>query len=593
MQIFHFTYYVVGHFHYGAPFNYLICWIGKILVELTHLPNMEFYYKAISSPIWGQLRGENSILIKEIERDNELLYNEYDGFEVPGSSLLLVMVSLFYVMMRSQSQSTSQASGRCLYILKDLNVHGRPNKNSGLSEDRKIMGQRRFHSSTRFSKETDTKGIRKAAYDKVRRNPNTKGTNNTTLDGINKDWFNKTSSDIRTGRFSFKPARRLDIPKPKVLEAMRMILEAIFEPTFHHTSHGFRPKRSCHSALNDIKMKFGSSHWFIEGDISKCFDTIDHKRAGYISFDKIFHNTKVGAPQGSDKWIDDYTTSFNKGERRRANPEYTKIIRRKVSKLEQVKRIVAIYKSKINSLMGNDEKTRITHSKEPVRFLGTDVKITPFDKYQRRYVTKLGKRKLVSFKPRPQLLAPISYLCNKLVEKKYAKISKGSIVPTRNARMYYILKYSCALTICSKMKLNTLRKTFKKYGPDLTVETKDKKKISFPKYDEFKSKHILKLNYNYDPASIIDLFSKKTYRTITMTNAICSICGSNEQVEMHHINKISNISPSNKDNYTKSLMIRLNRRQIPVCLPCHIKIHKEPYDAKVSRTVRERLSGSL
>ncbi|KAJ3214147.1 hypothetical protein HK099_007005 [Clydaea vesicula] len=395
-----------------------------------------------------------------------------------------------------------------------------------------------------------------AAYDKVRINPNTKGTNNTTLDGINKDWFEKTTSDIRTGRFSFKLARRLDIPKPK---------EAIFEPTFHPASHGFRPKRSCHSALNDIKMKFGSSHWFIEGDISKCFDTINHKRAGYINFDKVFHNTEVGAPQGSvispiisnivlnelDKWIEEYTISFNKGERRRANPEYTKLIRGKVSKFEQ------------------------------------------------------GERKLVSLKPRPQLLAPISHLCNKLVENKYAKISKGSVVPTRNgklihlnehmiiqhftailrgiinyytftsnftrfkARMYYILKYSCALTLCTKMKLGTLRKTFKKYGPDLTVEIKDKKKISFPKYDEFKSKNILKLSYNYDPVSIIDLFSKKTYRTESMTNAVCSICGSKERVEMHHINKISNISPSSKGNYTKSLMIRLNRRQIPVCNPCH------------------------
>jgi len=130
-----------------------------------------------------------------------------------------------------------------------------------------------------------------AAYDNVRRNPNTKGVNNTTLDGIKKDWFEKTRSDIITGRFKFQPARRVDIAKPNggtrplgivsprdkvVLDAMRMILEAIFEPTFHPSSHGFRPKRSCHSALNDVKMKFGSSHWFIEGDISKCFDTIDH-----------------------------------------------------------------------------------------------------------------------------------------------------------------------------------------------------------------------------------------------------------------------------------------------------------------------------
>lgn len=58
---------------------------------------------------------------------------------------------------------------------------------------------------------------------------------------------------------------------------MRLILEAIFEPTFLETSHGFRPGRSCHTALNDLKMRFGNVHFVIEGDISKCFDNIDHK----------------------------------------------------------------------------------------------------------------------------------------------------------------------------------------------------------------------------------------------------------------------------------------------------------------------------
>lgn len=128
--------------------------------------------------------------------------------------------------------------------------------------------------------------VLKAAYDKVKRNLNTKGPDNTTLDGIDYNWFSKTASDIRTGRLKFKPARRLDIPKPKGgtrplgiiaprdkinLESMRMILEAIFEPSFLETSHGFRPGKSCHSALNFIKIKFHTSHWFIEGDISKMF----------------------------------------------------------------------------------------------------------------------------------------------------------------------------------------------------------------------------------------------------------------------------------------------------------------------------------
>jgi len=58
---------------------------------------------------------------------------------------------------------------------------------------------------------------------------------------------------------------------------MRMILEAIFEPTFAESSHGFRPKRSCHTALKWLRYRFSEVNWFIEGDISKCFDSFDHK----------------------------------------------------------------------------------------------------------------------------------------------------------------------------------------------------------------------------------------------------------------------------------------------------------------------------
>lgn len=48
------------------------------------------------------------------------------------------------------------------------------------------------------------------------------------------------------------------------------------------------------------------------------------------------------------------------------------------------------------------------------------------------------------------------------------------------ARVHFSLKYSCTLTIASKMKLITMRRVFKKYGKDLTIQG-EKKSISFPK----------------------------------------------------------------------------------------------------------------
>ena len=55
-----------------------------------------------------------------------------------------------------------------------------------------------------------------------------------------------------------------------------MYLEAIYEPIFSDRSHGFRPNRSCHTALTQISKGFNGTKWFIEGDIKGCFDNIDH-----------------------------------------------------------------------------------------------------------------------------------------------------------------------------------------------------------------------------------------------------------------------------------------------------------------------------
>ena len=60
-------------------------------------------------------------------------------------------------------------------------------------------------------------------------------------------------------------------------EAIRMVLESIYDPEFPDTSH-FRSGRGCHSALRRIKEEWGTSRWFLEFDIRKCFHTIDRHR---------------------------------------------------------------------------------------------------------------------------------------------------------------------------------------------------------------------------------------------------------------------------------------------------------------------------
>jgi len=130
------------------------------------------------------------------------------------------------------------------------------------------------------------------AYELVSGNKgsNTKGIDSETLDSHSKDTIYNVSKSLKDHSFKFKPIRQVEIAKPnggtrklgipsprdKVIQkVMTMALEEIYEPKFLDSSHGFRPKRGTHSALKSAT-SWNGTKWFVEGDISKCFDTLDH-----------------------------------------------------------------------------------------------------------------------------------------------------------------------------------------------------------------------------------------------------------------------------------------------------------------------------
>nr|YP_009940648.1 maturase-related protein [Passiflora edulis]QNZ92489.1 maturase-related protein [Passiflora edulis] len=95
-------------------------------------------------------------------------------------------------------------------------------------------------------------------------------------------------------------------------EAIRMVLESIYDPEFPDTSH-FRSGRGCHSVLRRIKEEWGTSRWFLEFDIRNCFHTIDRHRLisifkEEIDDPKFFYSMKkvfsagrlVGGEKGPD-----------------------------------------------------------------------------------------------------------------------------------------------------------------------------------------------------------------------------------------------------------------------------------------------------
>jgi len=62
-----------------------------------------------------------------------------------------------------------------------------------------------------------------------------------------------------------------------VAEVVRLLLEAHYDVQSSDHSHGFRPGRGCHTALSEVVNVWKGTHWFIEGDISDCFGSLDHE----------------------------------------------------------------------------------------------------------------------------------------------------------------------------------------------------------------------------------------------------------------------------------------------------------------------------
>jgi RNA-directed DNA polymerase len=169
------------------------------------------------------------------------------------------------------------------------------------------------------------------AYRIAKRNGGAAGTDEQSFSDIEAqglaDFLRGVREDLITGRYKPMPNRRVDIPKGngkvRVLQipcirdrvvqgALKLILEAIFEADFRSNSYGFRPKRSPHRALAEVRrsvMRLMST--VIDVDLSRYFDTIRHsilldKIAKRIQDPQVMHLVKqiikvggpVGVPQG-------------------------------------------------------------------------------------------------------------------------------------------------------------------------------------------------------------------------------------------------------------------------------------------------------
>src|SRR5919109_1182493 len=143
------------------------------------------------------------------------------------------------------------------------------------------------------------------AYAKLAKNRGamTPGVTAETVDGMCLAKIQAIIARLRYERYRWTPVRRIYIAKKQsakkrplglptwsdklLQEVIRLILDAYYEPQFSGHSHGFRPHRGCHTALTEITRKWQGTIWFVEGDIARCFDTLDHEVLLSILGEKI------------------------------------------------------------------------------------------------------------------------------------------------------------------------------------------------------------------------------------------------------------------------------------------------------------------
>src|SRR6478735_1806723 len=222
------------------------------------------------------------------------------------------------------------------------------------------------------------------AYDNLSKNDGalTMGVDKRTIDGFSIEDIERLILTLKDRSYQPFPSKRVYIPKKNgkkrplglpsftdkmVQEVIRMILEAIYEPTFSISSHAYRKEKSCHTALQEIQRTFTGVKWFVEGDIKGFFDNIDHHtligilrrriddekfinliwkflKAGYLE-NWVYHKTYSGVPQGGiispllaniylnelDKYAEKYKKKFDSQTTKRKSLIEYKRIQYKVS----------------------------------------------------------------------------------------------------------------------------------------------------------------------------------------------------------------------------------------------------------------------
>lgn len=242
--------------------------------------------------------------------------------------------------------------------------------------------------------------------------------------------------ELKEKRYQAQPVKRVIIPKVEggerllgvptvrdrvVQQALKEVLEGIFDPDFHPSSYGYRPGRGCHDAIRKavLFMRRYKRQWVVDMDLSKCFDTLNHDlvirqfrkkvtdgsilsllrqllESGVMAGNQ-YEATKQGSPQGgviSPLIANVYLDAFDqfmksRGHRIVRYADDILILCGSRAAAENALKVAGNYLEKDLKLKVNTDKTHIAHSDEGVKFLGFVIH-TKF--------TRIQKKRLLTFK---------------------------------------------------------------------------------------------------------------------------------------------------------------------------------------------------
>ena len=250
---------------------------------------------------------------------------------------------------------------------------------------------------------------------------------NVTLSGVR-----SLSRDLQSGKYTCVPSRRIYIDKSQggkrplgipsirdkiVQKGLLMLLQPTFERSFSDSSHGFRPERSCHTALKSICQQGNRTTWFIELDLVNAFEKVHHElllqeiktfvseqrifdliykmlKVGYVNlFDLSDSNLdkKEGTPQDSilspffanvffsrlDRWVENVLLpKYNRKRIDSINPEYSRAVDKHVRTpwnevLEVIKKSApSVARKKIRKALREVKKDPV--AKDKIQYYATD-----------------------------------------------------------------------------------------------------------------------------------------------------------------------------------------------------------------------------